>query len=525
MQIGKIVIPILTSFALGSVVGVYLNSLYIVFLIVAFVALAFLLKARLCSYQNIFVVSLCLMFVSIGYFRGVSFASQFSVDPSLESKIDKYIEIEGLIDNNPDLKNGKQVFQLLSNDIVFETTLPKYPLLKYGDEIKVYGKLRRPENFTVTNNKEVRYEAMLRARGVSFILEGKRSELISANNGNYIYASLYSFKRKIGAIISKIESPEGGLLYSMVFGGKNNLDKSIVDYFRIAGLLHIVVLSGQNLTIVAYLTTKVFSNTLGFKIGHILALLSIFAYAIIGGLEAATLRAVFMSSILIILLMFGKVANAGRALFISVIVMTILNPYIVFDDPSFQLSVLAFLGIIYIAPIIQNWLIRNSVGIKLSDYIAAIFGAQLAVMPYILYSSQTFTPYSLLANFLVLAVVGIITVYGILSVFIGLISQLFFEAFTFPLIFALKYIIEIAHSISKLPFSAITLNVNYYFVIIIYICMIYYLFKKWKKEEMAPLNQFILRTETQQLKKGIIPYVEEYETIPVSVEEESINWK
>ena len=54
-----------------------------------------------------------------------------------------------------------------------------------------------------------------------------------------------------------VPEPEESLLAGILLGQKFGTEKELLESFRIAGLLHIVVLSGYNITLVAEATRRI----------------------------------------------------------------------------------------------------------------------------------------------------------------------------------------------------------------------------------------------------------------------------
>ncbi len=500
------IFPSIVSLATGSVLGVYIpNLIFITSTIIFLFSIIFVISLQKRT-GTISLLSFQIIILCFGLNWGNIYSKNFTIDSLLQSNVGSLSTIEGVIDSNPTFKNGNQVFIIKINKTKVEVNISSIQRLEYGMKVSVNGKLEKPENFRITNGKEVDYEAMMRARGIELRLFGKRIEVLEENKGNVLLSNLYDFKNRIKNVISAIPKPESDLFFSMIFGGKSNLSNDLIENFKASGLLHIVVLSGQNLTIVSILLFAILALFFGFKISSALSLIFLFSYALIGGFEPATTRAFIMASIMILMRLMGRYSSSGRALIVSAMIMIILNPYILFDDPSFQLSCLAFLGIIYISPIVQVYLIKKNVNIKLADYVAAIFGAQAAVIPYIVYSSQSITPYAMFANFLVLFSISLIMIVGMIAVIVGLYAPSIFLIISFPVVLVIKYIISVSNLIANIPMSTIPINVSYYFVITIYLLIFIKLYKRWKEVDMSPLSQFILRDEMVTLSRGRIPY-------------------
>lgn len=153
-----------------------------------------------------------------------------------------------------------------------------------------------------------------------------------------------------------------------MLGVKESLGEGLEEDFVDTGLVHIVVLSGYNVTIIAEAiirTLSFVSVMAGIYIGGI----AIAVFAIMTGAGATIIRASIMAILALIARATGRRYEITRALFIAGFLMILENPYILLYDISFQLSFLATVGLIYLSPVFENifkffpkeiWSERNS---------------------------------------------------------------------------------------------------------------------------------------------------------------------
>ena len=73
------------------------------------------------------------------------------------------------------------------------------------------------------------------------------------------------------------------------------------------------------------------------------------------GGSATVVRASIMSLIVILGKATGRMHNAALTLFIAAFLMLLHNPRILAFDPSFQLSFLATLGLVYLSPALEKY--------------------------------------------------------------------------------------------------------------------------------------------------------------------------
>ena len=128
----------------------------------------------------------------------------------------------------------------------------RFPEFKYGDKIKVFGKLDLPKNFESDNGTEFDYISYLSKDKIHFLIYRPEIKKLEGYGGNKFVASLYSLKNiLIKNISAVVPEPNSSLLDGVIFGTKQSLGQDLLDDFKKVGLIHIVVLSGYNITIIA----------------------------------------------------------------------------------------------------------------------------------------------------------------------------------------------------------------------------------------------------------------------------------
>jgi competence protein ComEC len=178
------------------------------------------------------------------------------------------------------------------------------------------------------------------------------------------------------------------------------LDQNTLDAFTIAGLLPIVVLSGYNVMIVAdgVLRGLAFLPKRS-SVG--LAGLVVFLFVAAAGGGSSAFRAGLMALLALFARGTGRTYDALRALGAVFVLMLLVNPLLLVDDPGFQFSFVATLGLIIGTPLIEpkmKW-VRNGF---LREILATTIAAQVAVLPILLYQTGNLSLVALPANALVL---------------------------------------------------------------------------------------------------------------------------
>ncbi|HEY9480867.1 MAG TPA: ComEC family competence protein, partial [Candidatus Paceibacterota bacterium] len=210
--------------------------------------------------------------------------------------------IEGVVCDEPQRKDLVQKFCFApdkSPDRIL-VTRAKYPTFSYGDRLRLEGKLEFPENFETDGGIEFDYISYLAKDDIRYIMYRPKAELVSHDNGNVLVSVLYSIR---SAFIRKMQDlfpePESSLLGGVLLGDRSSLPQDISDEFRNAGLVHILVLSGSNVTVVAESLMKAFAF-LPRMIGQLFGAVSIVLFALMTGASATTVRASIMALVVIV---------------------------------------------------------------------------------------------------------------------------------------------------------------------------------------------------------------------------------
>lgn len=343
------------------------------------------------------------------------FISYHQPNPFLSSKISQKTELQGLVIKDPIQKEK-------STEVVVKTNFGKillftnsYPVVSYGEKINFKGKIKKPESFVTDSGRIFNYPNFLSKDGIFFIESYPSITPLSINQGNFAKEKLFALKETITNGMKKIISyPQSALLEGITISGKNALPIEINEQFKKAGISHVVVLSGYNVTIVALIIVGLVSK-LPRYLSFGLATIGIASFCIMAGGTSTILRASIMSFLFLLAKFTKREANANRLLFIAGGIMIFFNPLIIFYDPSFQLSFLATFALINISPFFFKKLTFIPGSFLFREIIATSTSVQLFLLPFLAYSMGTISLVSLISNILILSFIPITMLGGFIS--------------------------------------------------------------------------------------------------------------
>jgi competence protein ComEC len=393
--------------------------------------------------------------------------------------------IEGIVSDEPNRKDKTVMLTVDFKQIIFASSSVAvsgrgiistdiYPEFKYGDLIKISGKLEKPENFPSTSLDKARnkslgtsslsstnsfdYVSYLEKDDIEYKIDFAKTELVSSGHGNLVKISLFWFKNKFIDNLNKvIGEPQSSLMSGIILGVKNSMDENTTNNFRIAGLSHIVALSGYNITIVAESIIKFFSFLpRNFALSG--GVFGIILFVIMTGSSSTAIRAGIMSLIVVLAGITRRKYKIGRALLIAGVIMLLFNPKILVFDTSFQLSFLATIAIIYVSPIIKEKLKFITERFGLRDIISSTISAQILVLPLLLFKMGIFSFVALPANILILAFISTVMLFGFLTGIIGFVSLILSLPFAWVSWFLLSYMIKVSEFFASLPFAYVNIS-------------------------------------------------------------------
>jgi competence protein ComEC len=348
----------------------------------------------------------------------------------------------------------------------------RHSTLRYGDEVQVVGTLARATSFDTEFGRSFEYGRYLEAQGIDHVMRYPTIELLNQKQGSAIIHTLLVFKEHIVHTLSRaLVAPESGLALGILLGEKQLLGKDLLTTFQTAGLVHIVVLSGYNISILIEALWRLLMFT-GTKVRVIASLVVIVLFVLMVGATATVLRASLMAGLVLLARLTNRTYAIFRALVFTGVVMLVWNPLLLAHDPGFQLSFLATFGLIVLAPQLEGWLPPLQRMATLRDYFISSFAAQTMTMPLIAWSIGTISIVGIVANILVVPLVpfamlasGITAGVGMANLYVGRIVG--FIAHTL-----LHYMISVAEFVEKIPFASLPLPpFSFVWVILAYVLL------------------------------------------------------
>jgi len=487
----------LSGVILASPGGSFLGSIWSLFFLLA---LVFGYWGIVSSTRRIMVLPLGFFFLWLAVGFLLTVVARRSVEVMLPSPDERgFSSVPGVVVDEPDERDLDTRLTFRPDGSVGRLLLvvPIFPNYHYGDRLRVIGKPEAPPTFkTGEVGRTFDYPNYLAVRQIGIIIYRPKIERLEGRGGSLLIAKLFELKKAfIYRLDQVLPEPAASLLSGLVVGGKRSLGEVWQERLRYAGLIHLVVLSGYNLTIVGAAFASFFT-TLRFRRSFALsgAVIAITLFSIMVGGGASVFRAAIMALIAILARLTGRLYEAGRALAVAIMVMVAINPLILVYDVGFQLSCLATLGLIYGSPLVEKWLKFIPLRFGLRSTITTTVAAQLAVLPWLLWAMGQVSPFALLANTLVVPIVPFAMLVAALIGFLGL--------FVFPLAYLLApagflvatYILTITRIFAGLPGASLTIKFFPFTLVIIIYASYFFLWRHFQSRPPFPSGKLEIKS-------------------------------
>ncbi len=344
------------------------------------------------------------------------------------------VEIGGVVGREPermgeDLRVLLLVGQVVVGDSVFAAcgeALIRFrkmrPTLDYGDRVRLRLRLLRPE--PARNPGAFDYRDYLERKGIYGMGRVRRPEQIlevRRGGGNRFWKGVVLPVRRAvrRAVDLNLSGGPAGLLKGVLLGEKRGVPEEVKAAFARSGVNHVLAVSGLHVGLIA---ASVFFGLRTFGVGRratgLTTVGALLMYALVTGLPPSVIRASTMGSIAILGNLGDREGEGLNTLGTAALGVLAFQPQDLFDV-GFQLSFAAAGAILLFYRPIRAWMPvseRRVWGKWICAPLAVSLAAQAGASPFVAVYFGHLAPVSLLANLIVVPLMGAAVALGLLSV-------------------------------------------------------------------------------------------------------------
>ncbi|MDP3041436.1 MAG: ComEC/Rec2 family competence protein [Candidatus Omnitrophota bacterium] len=374
--------------------------------------------------------------------------------------------LNGFIASQPEFKNDHLWFILRARQIQADKLRYKCcgevlvkmdfkQALNYGENLTLIGGLGRPQVFSRSQG----YRDFLARQGIYLIMPIQNHRQIirqdKFSGGQLIRGCLW-LRFYLEQIISRhLPALPASILSAMVLGQKQGIPWLVSNSMIKAGTVHILVVSGFNVGIVAFVINLLLKILRLPRKGRIiLTAICLLIYCLITGATNPVIRATVMGLVFLAAYLLKREADIYNSLVSAALFILVINPRQLFDV-GFQLSFISVLAIVYFYPKLKARVHLESCKIKILKFIIegclVSFSAWLGTLVIIALNFRIIAPVTVLANILIVPLATLITLCGFILVLSGLIYPDLANLFSLPTMALITLLLNINASLIKLP--------------------------------------------------------------------------
>ena len=249
-----------------------------------------------------------------------------------------------------------------------------------------------------------------------------------------------------------IPEPQASLGIGFLTGQKSALPEDLSEALKIAGLTHIVVASGYNLTILVRMARRLFVRVSKY-LAAVSSSVMIIAFMAVTGLSPSMTRAGLVSGLSLMAWYYGHKLHPFVLLPFAAAITVFMNPSYVWGDLGWQLSFTAFAGVMIVAPLLQRYFFGEKEAGVLRQILGETVAAHIVTVPIIAISFGTVSNVAIIANLLVVPLVPLAMLLTFICGIWSIAAIPFSEIVAVPTTWLLGYMVDVATFVSELNWA------------------------------------------------------------------------
>jgi competence protein ComEC len=277
------------------------------------------------------------------------------------------------------------------------------------------------------------------------------------------------------AVRRAIPEPQASLGIGYLTGQKSALPSDLAEALQIAGLSHIVVASGYNLTILVRLARRLFVKVSKFM-SAFASTIMIAGFIAVTGLSPSMTRAGLVSGLSLAAWYYGRRFHPFVLLPFAAGITVLWQPSYVWGDLGWQLSFSAFSGVMIVAPLLQRFLFGEKPPGVMRQILGETVAAHFVTIPIVVLAFGVLSNVAIPANILIVPLVPLAMLLTFISGIAALVAPGIAEFVGLPATWLLTYMTHTAQFLAELPWSQTELTIEWwmggiYYALLITACM------------------------------------------------------
>ena len=254
------------------------------------------------------------------------------------------------------------------------------------------------------------------------------------------------------AIRKGIPEPQASLGIGYLTGQKSALPPDLAQALQIAGLSHIVVASGYNLTILVRLARRLFIKASKF-LSVFAAGIMIASFVAMTGLSPSMTRAGLVSSLSLLTWYYGRQFHPFVLLPFAAAVTVLWQPSYAWGDVGWQLSFAAFAAVMIVGPLLQRYFFGEKEPGMIRQVLGETVAAHIVTIPIVVPVFGLLSNVAIPANILIVPLVPLAMLLTFIVGVTALTIPSIAETIGLPATWLLHYMTYTAQTLAGLPWA------------------------------------------------------------------------
>lgn len=259
-------------------------------------------------------------------------------------------------------------------------------------------------------------------------------------------------QRYFAGMRNALPEPSASFALGLLLGTRGLIPKEVQDMLTTVGLTHLIAVSGYNLTILINATRKPLRN-----VSKFLALMApiwlIFVFMLLTGFSASIVRAAIVSGLSLLASYYGRSYRPMVLIMLSAVITLMYNPAYLWSDVGWQLSFLAFYGILVIGPLLEKQFKAETM---LPRLIVESMSAYIITLPLIMGLFGNVSIIAPVANLIILPLVPLVMFLAFVSGIFGMATSLA-PILGLPLKILLSLMLGTMNFLASIPMASTTI--------------------------------------------------------------------
>lgn len=267
-----------------------------------------------------------------------------------------------------------------------------------------------------------------------------------------------------------VGEPASDLGMGFLTGQKSTLPVDLSDALQVAGLTHVVVASGYNLTILVRFARRFFMRISKFFSGFGSVGL-VLGFVAVAGLGPSLERAAIVTLLSLAAWYYGRRFHPLVLLALVASITVCITPSFVWNDLGWALSFLAFFGVMIIAPVLQKFFFGDKKPRAIRQILGETISAHVMTAPLLVGTFGLLSHVAVFANLLVLPLVPLAMLLTFLA---GITASLPLIGDSLGMLteWLLGYMISTVHFFASLPWAQSEVEISNWIIVGVYAAIV-----------------------------------------------------